>query len=296
MNVLYRAMKRWFVGNVRLNDQVTSTALVKSLRQKYNSSENFDFLEIFNAAVPNDPSPPSKAIAVLNRSTVNGTPCATTVFQKVLDYNNRDFYAWETQRLVDTIARQWLEANGGGVQLTVHRPILEGSNIFHRLIRHVRKTQFDPKTVDIFTCTKETNDHRYVMNVFEKRFFTFPFGARTALPEPSTDSVDCTVIPGLSDTPIARYTLSSSTVNVLHVDRLASVVHAQCLQSGGPTDELPDLMKSIMKEHNCMEGVVYTDTPLPGPNTYHSFSVLQRTIGVEGLTAHPLALGKALLV
>lgn len=289
-------MKRWFVGNVRLNDQVTPSALVKSLRQKYNPNENFDLLEIFNAAVPNDPSPPSKAIAVLHRSTVNGTPCATTVFQKVLDYNNRDFYAWETQRLVDTVASQWLEANGGGVQLTVHRPILEGSNIFHRVIRHVRKTQFDPKSVDIFTCTKETNDHRYLMNVFEKRFFTFPFGVRTVMPEPSTVPVDCTVIPGLSDTPIARYTLNSSTVNVIHVDRLASVVHAQCMQSGGATDELSDLMKSIMKEHKCTEGVVYTDTPLPGPNTYHSFSVLQRTVGVEGLTAHPLALGKALLV
>lgn len=107
------------VGKVRVNQQTSGG--VQKLFSRFLNREGFDVIEIFDASHPNDPSPPSKAAAVLRR-THTPVPLMTVLDSHVFDYNNRDFQQSQLARLLDRVASTWLIEQGGGLQLTVHRP------------------------------------------------------------------------------------------------------------------------------------------------------------------------------
>ncbi len=297
-------MQRWFVGKVRFNEHITASNLVRSLRRKFPKEENFDILEIHNASMHNDPSPPSKAVAVFHRSSLNGTPCTTTVFQRILDYNNRDFYIWETQRLLDTIADQWLTENGGGVQLTINRdptmaPILEESmnGKFNRLINHMREKEFDQRRAEVFSSTKSTCGHSLWKNIYEKRIFAVPFGSRCIEPVPAdSDSHFCSV-PGISNIDTFQYYNGKACVRLLHVNRVSSTMYVQALHQGDYNDYVL-VVKQLLRDKKCIEAVLLSENPWPGTNSYHAFSIHKRIVGKVNidLPTKPLMLGSALCV
>lgn len=251
------------VGKIRLNGQVTPSSLVARLRSRFTEEKNFDLIEIFNNSIPNDPSPPSKALAVIHRSPT----LVTVVFQRVLDYNNRDFYKSQIQRLTDDIAENCLRENkNGGIQLTVMRDpavqsLLRDDSVVAKLNRYLNsaRNRVDRKFSEIFSKSTEINGHRNWKEFFEMRFFIKPFLRL------NVEAAD------------------GEKVTVVRVDRRRSTVYAV------PTDghesisrsEFDNCMQRVLREHKCVEGALVFDNPVAETETnyYHSFTINQRPVG-----------------
>ena len=257
---------RSLVGTIRLNEAIGSSSLVKTLRSKFPKIENFDLIEIFNNSVPNDPSPPSKALAVLHRSTSSGVPVATNVVTKILDYNNRDFHKWQMHRLVEDIGTRWLKECGGGVFLTIHRDsasadLIRDDSIVARLNRYLNRNRncADKKDVEIFSQSTEINGEKNWKNFKQFRYFwEFKWKA-------NGDS-------------------SSDALTVFHTDNMRRIVYTHPIDPTVRLDRisLHDEVQKILRKHKCFEAVVLFDNPLAESeaNFYHAFTVNKTLVEV----------------
>ena len=246
------------VGSIRINEAVTRTSFVRQLFAKYPKNENFDIIELFNKSVPNDPSPPSKAISVLHRSTSTSVPIATTVFTKILDYNNRDFYKWQMNSIVEDISSQWLRECGGGFWLNIHRDpettrMLENENLTARINRYLNRNRnrVDRKSVEVSEKSSEINGERKLRRFCEMRFF-YDFKNATF--------DDC-----------------DKCLTIFHIDNLRRIVYTNLSDSSRVVvrSELGAEMQRILRETNCLEGVVLFSNEVDENefNFYHAFTV-----------------------
>ena len=257
---------RPLVGSTRLNEGITPSAFVKKLGSKFPNSENFDLIEIFNNSVPNDPSPPSKALAVIHRSTNNAVPVATNIFTKILDYNNRDFYKWQTMKIVNDITSQWLKECGGGVLLTVHRDpasidLLREDSVAARLNRYLNRNRnnADKKSIEIFSKSTEINGERNWKNFHELRYFW-----------------DLKWTPNPADCPPA--------LTIFHTDNFRRIVYTRPVDPTISVDRksMHQEMQKILHDSKCVEGIVLFDNPLSEleTNFYHAFTVNQKLVNI----------------
>ncbi len=255
------------MGSIRLNETITSSRLVQKLRTKFPSSNNFDLIEVFNNSVANDPSPPSKALAVIHRSTSSGLPVATNVFTKILDYNNRDFYKWQMEQIVKDISKEWLKECGGGIQLNIHRdPVsvdfFREDSVSARINRYLNRNRnsADKESVEIFSKSTEINGEKNWKKFHEIRFF-WDFSWKQNIE------------------------ISSSLLQVFHTDYVRRIVYTQPIDPATPIDRksLNGEIQKILRETKCVEGVLLFENPIPEQecNFYHAFTVNYQLVGVN---------------
>lgn len=250
------------VGSIRINEAVTKSFLVRQIFSRYPIAENFDVIEIFNNSVANDPSPPSKALAVLHRSTATSFPIATSVFTKILDYNNRDFYKWQMNRIVENISTQWLSECGGGYWLNIHRDpatidLLRNDNVSSRINRYLNRNRnrADPKSVQVFEKSTEINGEKNWKRFCEMRFF---YDFKKQKNDDLKESLD-----------------------IFHIDTFRRIVYTNLIDSSEQISR-PKLnieMQKILRRTKCFEGVVFFDNQIDESNFYHAFTINVKAVG-----------------
>ena len=231
----------------------------------------FHLIEIYNNSVPNDPSPPSKAVAVLHRKPADETnklPIATNVFLKTLDYNNRDFYKWQMHRVVDDIASQWLcesgTGGGGGVMLHVHRnpstfDLIRDDSILSRINRFMNKNRnrVNMEEVEIYSKSTEIEGEKNWKNYFEIRFFLDLKSFKTKKISSDDEGI----------------------LKLVHIDHVRRIVYTRPIDASSSRDMLNSAIQKILRETKCVEGVVVYDTFPNDVNCYHSFVMNQKLVG-----------------
>ena len=266
------------VGKVRINSSVSGA--VQSAFSKF--ALGFDLVEIFDNSIPNDPSPPCKAAAVIHRSRLHVGPsqtvaCATVVRQKIFDYNNRDFQRFQLQRLVDGIASNWLAEEGGGIQLTVDRAV---PPISQRLWG-----KGDPaKTISAIAKSKEFNSHRNFRIFNQKSFWFNPLtrrGGGDDLVQVDASPDGLIVIDGLG-TGVKTYTYGDRSMRLVSVDRVRMQLTCQVLTI--PDDQsiasFSDMMTEILKREKCIEGILMFDSAshTVSPGIHNAFVINYKTV------------------
>jgi hypothetical protein len=248
------------VGRIRINSAISARASSEFSRFR---NPSFDKIEIHDSSIPNDPSPPSKAAALLHRSELiltDGTkiPCISVLSQRVFDYNNRDFQAFQLQTLVDSISDKWLNDQGGGIQLSFHRMNEVG---------WIKKSVNKPD-IDIFAKGREIRDHR-IFKIFN--LFSNNIGRETIRINESGMGPSDSIM-GLSD-PLASYEVNECKVNVIRKQGLRILIQ---IVSGTPTCEF---ISSILMTNRCIEAILVCDHGLDQPGKlFNAVAVTYRTV------------------
>lgn len=255
-------MKRRFsslVGKIKFNESV-SPVVLKEFTQ-YPST--FDRIEIFDNSIPNDPSPPSKAAAVILRSKLNismdsALACVTVLRQKIFDYNNRDFQKCQLQNLVDSISSNWLRDQGGGIQLTIHRIPTEARN----KISIFRKMN-TLNSAEAAARSLEFGVHRSFKSYHGISFFLNPLDLSGHItPNSSSFGEPAATVEGLRDE-LASYVYEDAVLSVIFIEKFRRTLYCTVYGLAGDIvvsrERFKPAILHILRVHKCFEGVLLSE-------------------------------------
>jgi len=267
------------VGTIRLNE--SASHLVANEFAKYPAS--CDRIEIFDDSIPNDPSPPCKAAAVLLRSRLstssNSVACVTVLRQKIFDYNNRDFQKMQIQNLVDSVSKNWLRDSGGGIQISLHR-------ISHRSRSTIgiRRGEIPLKSAQAIAKSLEFGIHRNWKALPGISFFYNPIYSSGIMQlSPCSDRRELVYVEGLS-TAISTYQFEEEYISVVHVEKLARRVHCVIQGLEGPPvtrERYIRPMQRILRDTKCLEALLFSERVENGARIAESLIITQTSVDCD---------------
>jgi hypothetical protein len=272
-------MTSLLAGKLRLNSNV-SEQVVKEFRR---FPAFMDRIEIFDNSIPNDPSPPCKAAAVIHRSKIflessrKYLACVSVLHQKIFDYNNRDFQAFQLQNLVDSIATNYLREHGGGIQLTVHK-LDDGAN-------PLSCGHLSGSDIAAYCMSKETRDHENAICLPFFRFYLNPLNlskrAKIERSEISPTRIDG--IEGLTS-PKIIYTTDGASFKIMDIDsrlRHISLLFEDMNNAVIAPESIRSSIHWILWDNACVSATVYLDTKGPSLKFSGALVVNKRRVNVD---------------
>ena len=241
------------VGKIQTNFSVSRN--VQKVFSRFLGKDGFDVIELFNASSPNDPSPPSKAAAVVHRSHAGAF---TVIDYRVFDYNNRDFYRSQLSRILDRAGDQWLCDNTNGSVYTLHRPpgSLTDNTFLSMLNRYLNKSRnkCNLNNIAIFSKSLEVSRHR-IFQIWNQFSYFVTEGDSTGGPPAD-----------------AQVRLLGKSGLILH-----AIVEAD--ESIRKYDYQQQMI-SLLKQEKCFEGILYFNKiPTIEKNFYHTLSITATQVG-----------------
>ena len=267
------------VGTIRLNESVSRP--VANEFAKYPAS--CDRIEIFDDSIPNDPSPPWKAAAVLLRSRLstssNSVACVTVLRQKIFDYNNRDFQKMQIQNLVDSVSKNWLRDSGGGIQISLHR-ISQRS----RSTIGIRRRETPLKSAQAIAKSLEFGIHRNWKVLHGISFYNSPMYSSGIIQlSPSSDPRESVHVEGLSRG-ISTYKFGEEYISVVHVEKFARRVHCVIPGLEGPPvtrERYIRPMQRILRDTKCLEAILFSERVDDGARIAESLIITQTSVDCD---------------